>query len=437
MDGFIAKVKNTLVSLIESLDSYAYMWSKQPEKDFTRKRKLPFSTMVKSLLEMEANTLDYEIMKLFNYDLNMPSKSAFVQQRGKILFEVFEFIFREFNQSFPCTKRFNGYRLLACDGSDLNISRNPNDTDNYFQSNPGEKGFNLLHMNAFYDLCSRRYCDVFLQPGRKANERSALCAMVDRQTDTDKTILISDRGYEGYNVIAHIERKGMYYLIRAQDRHQNGILSGLILPECDAFDVDVEICLTRKQTKMVKARKDIYHILPKDTTFDFLDLHFDKFYPLKLRVLRFELDNGEFECVITNLCRDEFPPDDIKQIYHMRWGIETAFRELKYSIGLSSFHSKKVEFVKQEIFARLILYNFCELITTHIVIQKNTCKHTYRLNFSAAVHICRQFLLDRSTLSPPDVKALLLKFLEPVRDGRHDPRKVKPRSFVSFTYRAA
>ena len=121
----------------------------------------------------------------------------------------------------------------------------------------------------------------------------------------------------------------------------------------------------------------------------------------------------------------------------MRWGIETSFRDLKHTIGLSHFHSKKVEFIKQEIYARLVLYNFCEAITSHVVVQNKHRKHTYQLHFSAAVDICRQFLLDRSMLSPPDVEALLLKYVQPVRHGRHDPRKVKTRSFVSFTYRVA
>lgn len=437
MDGYIAKVKNSLVTLIESLDSYAYMWSVNPGKDFTRKRKLPFSTMIKSLIEMEGSTLDYELLKLFNFQLDIPSASAFIQQRAKLRPEVFDYIFQEFNQCFPCTKRFKGYRLLACDGSDLNISRNPEDTENYFQSNPDEKGFNLLHLNAFYDLCERRYHSVFLQSGRKANERAALCAMADRQTATDKTIIIADRGYEGYNVFTHIERKGMYYLIRVQDGYQNGILSGMELPDSPCFDIDVERCLTRKQTKLVKAEPKKYVVLPKKSTFDFLDLHHDLYYPIHFRVLRFEISEGHFECIITNLARDEFSAEDIKQMYHMRWSIETSFRALKYTIGLSRFHSKKVEFIKQEIYARLILYNFCEIIASHIVIQNNTHKHTYQLNFSAAVRICRQFLLDRSMLSPPDVEALLLKYVQPVRNGRHDPRKVKPRTFVSFTYRVA
>ena len=35
----------------------------------------------------------------------------------------------------------------------------------------------------------------------------------------------------------------------------------------------------------------------------------------------------------------------IKELYHMRWGIETSFRELKYAIGLTSFHSKKRDYM--------------------------------------------------------------------------------------------
>ena len=53
----------------------------------------------------------------------------------------------------------------------------------------------------------------------------------------------------------------------------------------------------------------------------------------------------------------------------MRWCIETSFRELKYHIGLISFHSKKKDCVIQEIFASLIMYNFSMLINENIVID--------------------------------------------------------------------
>ena len=54
----------------------------------------------------------------------------------------------------------------------------------------------------------------------------------------------------------------------------------------------------------------------------------------------------------------------------MRREIETTFGELKYAIGLNTFHARKRELIKQEIYARLILHNFCERIIKKIEIQK-------------------------------------------------------------------
>ena len=229
----------------------------------------------------------------------------------------------------------------------------------------------------------------------------------------------------------------MNYLIRVKDKDSNGILGAIQLPQTNIFDIDIHKLLTRKQINEVKTHTEKYHFLPKNSSFDFLDLHTNLYYDMDFRVVRLKIAENSYECISTNLDRNTFPPEKIKALYHMRWGIETSFRDLKHTIGLSHFHSKKVEFIKQEIYARLVLYNYCEAITSHVVVQNKHRKHTYQLHFSVAVDICRQFLLDRSMLSPPDVEALLLKYVQPVRHGRHDPRKVKTRSFVNFTYRVA
>ena len=97
-----------------------------------------------------------------------------------------------------------------------------------------------------------------------------------------------------------------------------------------------------------------------------------KVLPLAFRIVRFKLSDNSYETIITNLDRFSFSSHKLKELYHLRWGIETSFRELKYAIGLTSFHAKKVEYIKQEIFARLTLYNYCELITTHVM--KNSKK---------------------------------------------------------------
>ena len=145
----------------------------------------------------------------------------------------------------------------------------------------------------------------------------------------------------------------------------------------------------------------------------------DKSNPLI--VVRFAISEDSYESIITNLPKEDFPVEEIKKVYAMRWGIETSFRELKYAIGLCCFHSKKVEYIMQEIYARLILYNYCELITMHVIIQQKGTKHVYQMNYTIAIHICRYFL--RNDISPPDVETLIQKNLLPVRPGRSDPRK--------------
>ena len=83
----------------------------------------------------------------------------------------------------------------------------------------------------------------------------------------------------------------------------------------------------------------------------------------------------------------------------------------------------------------LTMYNFYELITQSVVIQQNGRMHAYKVNFSAAVHVCRQFFLG--DIPPPLVEALLAKHISPIRPGRSRPRKLKPKQALSFLYRVA
>lgn len=433
---FSESVKKVLLEKIQNMAACPGPFVRNPGSDFTRTRKLDFATTIRCLIAMESGSLKKELLELFHYHPDTATVSAFNQQRQKILPEALEVLFREFNKAFAQYQTYRGYRLLACDGTDLNIPRNSRDPDNYFQSNPGEKGFNQLHLNALYDLCSRRYTDAVIQPGRKNNECRALADMIDRCDAGSKTIFIADRGYESYNIFAHTEQRDMFYLVRVRDIGRNtSMTSSFGLPPTEEFDTDVHLTLTRKQSKRARACSGIYKFLPNNSTFDYLEQH--EFYPITLRVVRFPLTTGTYECVITNLPRDTFSPDELKTLYGMRWGIETSFRELKYAIGLSSFHAKKGESIQQEIFARLLLYNFCEIITTHVVIQQKDTKHSYQVNYTLAIHICRHFLRFHSDRSPPGVEMLIHKNLLPVRPGRSDPRKVKPQSAVSFLYRVA
>ncbi len=158
----------------------------------------------------------------------------------------------------------------------------------------------------------------------------------------------------------------------------------------------------------------------------------NKHYPISFRLARFKIKENEYETIITNLSPDEFESEDIKRIYHMRWAIETSFRDLKYALGLIRLHSKKYECIEIEILARMIMYNFCSMITCHMTIGRKDTRHKYKVNFSLAIHICMEFF--RGNALSTKVEAVLSSTTLPVRRNRGYPRKFH-RSPVNFNYR--
>lgn len=428
---FSEQVKTELLSIIHEMNSVSWMYSKNPDSDFTRNRKMNFESTVRFILSMESNSLKKELLEFFSFSENTPSASAFSQCRNKLLTDAFKYLFYEFNSRFKYQNNYKGYRLIACDGSDLNISLNPQDKETYFQSQPTDRGFNQMHLNALFDLCNKRYVDADIQPARKENEIMSMTKMVDRYLGEQRTIFMADRGYESYNTFAHIQEKGMYYLIRVKDGTIGGITRSLELPKTAEFDYKFKLTLTNRISEQ---REDTFYRLYKKNTFDYLSAESHS-YSFDFRIVRFAISENSYEMIITNLPQDDFLIEEIKRLYAMRWGIETSFRELKYAIGLTCFHSKKVDYIEQEIYARMILYNYCEIITMHVVIQHHDTKHVYQLNFTIAIHICRYFL--QNDIDPPLVEKLIQQNLLPIRPERSNPRKVKRKSAVSFLYRVS
>ena len=430
------QIRKKLKSCIAELSDHPEAFAKNPGKDFTRQRKLPFDQTVKAVLSMTGKSLRGELMDYFNLNLSMPTVPAFVQQRNKINYYAFEYLFHIFTRSIDEQKLLKGYRLLAVDGSDLHVPTNKEENGSFYEGANGQKPYNLLHLNALFDLNRGIYIDAIVQDRRYENEHRAFVTMVDRDDSKFPAIYIADRGYESYNNLAHVIEKGQKFLIRVKDHNSNGIVSGLKLPDEEEFDASFSLSLTRKQTKDTKANG--LKFIPHNVTFDFLPQTSKKAIPitpysLSFRLVRFKLTEDTYELLVTNLSKDEFNVEELKQLYSMRWGIETSFRNLKYSLALVYFRSKKTEYILQEVFARLTMYNFAELITSHVVVKQRNRKYPYRINFSAAVHICRNFFLKN--ISPSDVEALLLQHLLPIRNGSANPRRGSSKTAPSFIYR--
>ena len=442
MSSQIKKVKEKLNAAIAQLCETSWMFVKDPTRNFTRERKLPLREVISVLLCMEGGSLTGELLRYFGCSQHTASSSAFIQQRQKINESAFPSLFDLFVKTTDRPCLYKGYRLFAADGSDVQTPTNSAEKDAFFPGSSVQKSYNLLHLDALYDLLGHTYIDAEVSGKRNFDENGVLCKMVDRSS-FEKVLIIADRGYESYNLFAHIQEKGWKYLIRIKDIHSSGIAAGLDLPDRDEFDTWFHFHFTKRQTAETKAllrNTNQYKRLSSNTPFDFLPSANRKHSPftayyLPFRIVRFKISDTAYETVITNLDETEFTPYELKRLYGMRWGIETSFRELKYTVGLLHFHAKKVENITQEIFARLIMYNFSELITSHVVIQKFNRKYPYKANFSVAVQVCRQFLLGN--ISPPDVEATISRNVSVSRTGRSNPRNMVVKHAVSFLYRVA
>jgi hypothetical protein len=227
------ELKNLIMDIINKQKQDLTGLVSNPKTEFSRNTKIPYEKMILSLLTMKGASLSNELLRQFGYGLNTATSSAFVQQCKKLLPKAFALLFRDFIAATYSNDTYKGYKLLAVDGSDIQIPTNLHAKDSLFQTAEGIKPYNLLHLNALYNLKSHTYEDAVIFKHKEAGENKALMEMVDRSTLRGNVIVIADRGYEAYNNMAHIQEKVWFYLIRVKDfnRYSSGILHGLELPD--------------------------------------------------------------------------------------------------------------------------------------------------------------------------------------------------------------
>ena len=433
--AFSQKVKSALWAIVDSMACNVAQFVKNPGKDFTRDRKLGFVQLIRFFLCMESGCINHELLKYFYFRPDeVPTASAFVQQRAKLLPETFRHILMQFNLRFPPKGLMGRYSLIAADGCEFNIARNPQDPSTFHPtSGRSNRGFNSLHTISLYDLLSKRYLDVIVQPGRFKNEFAALCRLIDRYIYGGCPIFVADRGFASYNVFAHALEKGCFFAIRAKDVNLKRLLAAEHLP--GRMDQWTEVILTRSNARKKRLHPEwesLYRYICKAVPFDFITDSRPE-YRMRLRVVRFQIAEGIHENIITNLPSDEFSLEQIKHIYHLRWGQETSFRDLKHTIGTANFHAKSPEYIEFEILSRMILYNFCTIITMEVPIKKERGKWEYQVNLSMAIKICFAFLSDH--MGPGNVNGLISRYILPIRPERTYARQLRFQVPASFAYR--
>lgn len=426
-------IKSGFFEFIDDLNPAAL--AKDPSRDFTRSRKLPLKETLLTLLLLGKDCLDTEMRKLFRgWHKDVPSKSAFVQQRAKLSDHALPSVFKGINDLFLFEQTLNGVHILAADGTDQNVPPDGKDSSYFISYNSKRGGYCQNHVNTVYDVLEKRFVDVLIQPRKEANEGEALREMVLRSPLEGECLYIMDRGYNCFNLMAAIRECGHYFLIRGKDVGNGSILDSFELPEEEEYDINLTFYISKAKAGAFRGEAGFKHIRTPQQRFDYLDETVPRdTYILPFRLVKVRLETGHCEYLITNLPEDRFPQGMMKHLYHLRWDCEEAYFMLKYKANLVYHHSRKKEYIVQEIYARLILYNLTSLLESGVNVKKKNTKYEYRVNKTQAFVTCRMIITGE--LQPGLAEKELLRYLTPVRPGRKYGRNMRSQRLTPLNNR--
>lgn len=462
---------------------------------FTRNRLLPLEKLTFHILTRGSQDLNKCLISEFGNGDKRPDKSALVKAMAKIDISYWKDLCSYITTNamkMVNMKTYRGYRLYAIDSTTLALA--PYDPD-CFQSNMVTHGqvssYYALHINSLYDVCNDMFVDNVIQKGKELDERKAAIAMIHRiRSEIEKQIFLFDRGYPSYNLIAHLIKNGQFFLIRSTNTASIG---GTLWEKYGGGkkegSINVTINLTRvSQTTLNRLNGyEDYIYLPANVKFDYLpeksllkrgrrnsDEDIEKAikecsYSLSFRVVRVKIgDEGsedEYETLITNLSEEEFSPEELKELYFRRWSHEVSFRELKHHEHLLYLHAKKTDSVIAEIYAAVMLHNMTaamSLTAVEIAEERNQKfeemanklkpedgiiskrrrrlkslpEESFGINHSKAVGAMVCFL-RRSNETVAELLKELVRNPVPIKLERSFERRLRPRGFMGFTYRAA
>ena len=429
-----AQVHSSFYRIVQNMSSNPESFVINPKADFTRRRICTFENTVLNILTMESHSLKRELFEFYRFrSKHLPTKSAFVQARGKLNTQPLWHLFHSFNHCFPFQKTFKGLHLLGVDGTDSNIPADDDDTDSFIPYNSNNGGYYQNHTVAIYDLLEKRYLDAVIQPRGKLDEQDACVQLVDRNPLVGDSLYIMDRGFYGFNLIAHIMNQSQFFLIRIKDiKTSNSSFKHIVMPDAEEFCIPIELILSRGRRK--QDQRPNTRFLPSNRKFDFIPKgDTESKYKLAFRLIKIKIGEGKFEFLITNLPDSKIPLDELKSLYNLRWKIETSFLFLKYGIAMNYFHSVRRDFIRQEILAKLILSNYISLMISCVPPIQNNSQFTHAVSVSDAIYKCRLYML--APMSNTAFLHLLSRDTVPIRPNRTYKRKMQSQVLKSFQNR--
>ena len=153
----IDALNNAISDIVSNIDKY-----KKNPTDFTRCRKLPIDKLIKTTLNMQGQSIEAELLKAYPDFNERMTKSAYEQAKSKITPQLFQDLFKAYNDTLENPKTLDlvkSYRVFAVDGSDFNppYQKDSDFVVTYNLSRSKTKGeeskpFSQIHGNLLYDI---------------------------------------------------------------------------------------------------------------------------------------------------------------------------------------------------------------------------------------------------------------------------------------------
>ncbi len=399
------------------------------KSDFSRDRKMPFSDIIRCILNKRGKTTTMEINNYFkeiDKREQRVSKQAFCKQRCKLNPKVFKVLNKEYVESIydeTDYKTFKGYILTAIDGSILEIPNSEEFREQYGYQNSNKKDVRKVaraKASGLYDLENNIMIDAIIDryntPERDLAKEN-IENMFSILANDKKILIIFDRGYISTEMLMYLLDLPAYYLFRVQGNTYNN--------EKESMTTDDEI--VNLKTVGGRLRKISDNNLKQKA---------GELKELPVRMVKIALKTGEIEYLITNLPFEEFTTEEMGELYSKRWGIETAYDIIKNKLYIENISGKKKIIVEQDFYSQILLFNMIEDLKNGANEElkedgTKNLKYEYKVNTNILIGTFREYMIKIAIENDPDKRRLLYKHmldeimenLVPIRPGRSFKRK--------------
>jgi hypothetical protein len=320
-------------------------------KAFTRKSKMEFKNIICFMLTRGSDNTTVELDKYSNaVGIPLITRQAYSLSRQQIN----PMIFKHLNDwlvdkmyRYRDYKTWNDYLILAVDGCLLNLPWVDELKEEYGGKTNKTNEIEAIsaRSSGLYDCLNNIMVDFEIEP-YKVSEKVLAIKNIENSIKTIKDknpLIIFDRYYASLELFHYLLKLNLNFVFRLKKSYYKKERSNM-----GSDDEFINIKVNNSRTNHIKD----------------LDLkdELKKLEQFNLRVTRIILDSGEEEWLISNLPLEKFNTNDMKELYNLRWKIETSYDALKNSLEIERITAKKKLTVEQDFYSKIINYNLSQEI---------------------------------------------------------------------------